>query len=199
VVFVCPGCAAKVVTPKVYALPTVTCGVCATEFPYAAEYRAPDDAQMEMRRVNYGAWLLRLLTWDGLLPAIVILTPEIAKQIMPHRPQAIEFISCIAPIAAFILRLFVAGRHLYSNDCTDQMRDRQFAFLCYAVMALLVIDIYVLLARDLPAGAMFANTFNLILWTGVFTIYFVCIAVATYPGRTEETAEYSPFDSFADR
>ncbi len=144
-------------------------------------------------RVNHGAWLLKLIAWDGLLPAIVILVPLVARQIAAQR--AVEFLAIALPIAAFLLRLFAGRRHIDSNQCSPLFRRVQFIFFYIAIFVLLMIDSLMILAHEMPPGAMFASAVDFLIWAVLFALYLTCMAVAMYPGRTEhlvESREYDP-------
>ena len=51
-------------------------------------------------------WILRLITWDGLLPAFVWLIPYVVGILFPNMPGMIEFFGVAVPIAAFLIRSF---------------------------------------------------------------------------------------------
>ena len=58
-----------------------------------------------MTRINYARWLLRVLTWDTLLPVGISILPRAINLVLPNQPRVIDFASVIAPIVAFFLRL----------------------------------------------------------------------------------------------
>ncbi len=137
------------------------------------------------RRINYGVWLFKLIPWDSLLPAFVILVPAIVKVLIPNRGNTIEFVAVTLPIAAFFFRFVIATRHINSNECSHLVRRIQIAFLCVAILVLLLIDSLFILAQEMPPGALFATTTDVIVWTALIAIYLTCMGVAMYPGRSE--------------
>lgn len=141
------------------------------------------------RRINYGAWLFKLIAWDSLLPAMVILVPAIANILFPNRGNAIEFMAVTLPIAAFFFRFAIAMRHINSNECSRIVRRIQVVFLCVAILVLLLIDSLFILALEMPQGALFATTTDITIWTALIAIYLTCMAVAMYPGYSERTID----------
>ena len=42
---------------------------------------------MPPHQVNYGAWLLKVVAWDGLMPIVVLLIPEIVERLFEVDPK----------------------------------------------------------------------------------------------------------------
>lgn len=153
-----------------------------------------------LRRVHYGQWLAKLVAWDGVLPVLVLLAPTVVELQFPNRRDALEVTAMILPITAFFIRFFVATRHVTSNQCTCLVRCFQFVAMCLAILVLLLIDSLLLLAQEMPKGALFATTNDRIVWGVLATVYLACMAFAMYPGRNNELrpVEWRDFDPSAD-
>jgi hypothetical protein len=109
-----------------------------------------------------------------------------------------EFTAVTVPIIAFFIRFFLAKRHIFTNQCTGLVRSIQLTALCAAILMLLLIDSLIILANEMPQGAMFATNTDLVVWAVLITIYITCMALAMFPGRTEvpTTVEWRDVDPF---
>ncbi len=158
------------------------------------EFHLPDDEAFSptrttiIRRVPYGSWLLSLVAWDGILPVVVLFAPRLVKTLFPNQRQAMEITGALLPVAAFFVRFFVAKRHINSNRCTRLTRWIQLATLCVAILVLLLIDTMLILADDLPNGALFATPDDVTLFVVMVVMYLSCMAFALYPGSREEVS-----------
>jgi hypothetical protein len=126
---------------------------------------------MAAGRVTYGSWLLELVAWDGILPVFVVLVPTVIELLFPNRRGALEVTAITLPIAAFFLRFFVGKRHINSNRCARTVRHFQLVGLCIGILVLLMIDSLVILAHEMPKGALFATDTDLLAWTVLITAF----------------------------
>lgn len=141
---------------------------------------------MNNGRVPFGRWIFRLVAWDGVLPVVVLLAPTVIKVLFPNWRGAIEIAAIALPITAFLIRFYVAKRHITSNECSGLVRCFQFIALCVAILIFLLIDALLILVQDLPNGALVTSETDLIVWAVLITLYLSCMAFVLYPGRTEE-------------
>jgi hypothetical protein len=155
---------------------------------------------MTVRRVNYVTWLLKLVAWDGVLPVAVLLMPTVVETLFPNRRGVMEVAAVTVPILVFFIRFFVAKRHIFSNQCTGLVRGIQLVALCVAILVLLLIDSFIILAHEMPKGAMFATDTDLLVWAVLIAVYVTCMAFAMFPGSTEEltTVEWRDVDPLSD-
>jgi hypothetical protein len=79
--------------------------------------------------VNYRSWLLRILTWDTLLPACVGLVPIGVEFFFPKHRSVMEVVSVTLPIVAFFPRIRAGKRQIQSNRCSDATRSFQTSML----------------------------------------------------------------------
>ncbi|MBX3452110.1 MAG: hypothetical protein KF777_21320 [Planctomycetaceae bacterium] len=144
-----------------------------------------DDAPSSVPGVPYGSWFLRVLTWDGILAASILLLPGIVEFLFPRQRGAMELAAVMWPIVALFVRFFVARRHIDSNACSRLMRRLQLAAVCVAIFVLLLIDSLVILAHEMPRGAMVATPTDIIVWAVLVVIYLAGMTFAMYPGKVD--------------
>jgi hypothetical protein len=138
---------------------------------------------MSGRRVDYPAWILNVVAWDGLLPVLIFVVPKaLNAAVAPHR-ELNEWIAIMLPLGAFFVRIAVGVRHIRLNGCPGFVRSVQFVAIAVGVLALFLIDCLLILAAELPAGAMFATPVDLLCWAMSYAVYLVSMTVAMYPGR----------------
>jgi len=135
--------------------------------------------------VPYGSWFLRVLTWDGILAASILLLPGIVELLFPKQRGAMELAAVFWPIVALFVRFFVARRHINANACSRWMRRLQLATVCVAIFVLLLIDSLVILAHEMPRGAMVATPTDIVIWAVLIVIYLAGMTFAMYPGKVD--------------
>lgn len=140
---------------------------------------------MAVRRVNFGFWLLRVLTWDTLLPACVVLLPTVIEILIPNNRVAIEVTAVALPIIGFFVRLGAGRRQIASNNCGVAFRRFQSCVFCVGIFPLVLADSFLILSHLLPQGALFAHRTDCVLWVILVSIYLASMSVAMYPGATE--------------
>lgn len=146
---------------------------------------------MPAGRVNFGSWLLRLLVWDGALPAAIMCTPAVIKLLLPNNRGAIEITAVLLPIVAFLVRFRVGKRHINSNSCSRRVQILQLFVFCIGIFVLLFVDAIFVLSHIMPKGVFTVGDFRLGAVAGA--TYLTVMAIAMYPGRTEvydESWEY---------
>jgi hypothetical protein len=146
---------------------------------------------MAVRRVNFGSWLLRILTWDGLLPASVVLVPTVIESLLPNNRGAIELAAVAIPIAGFFLRVSAGKRQIASNNCDPACRVLQFCAFFLGILVLTLIDAVVILSHVMPQGAAFADETDCIVWAILVAVYLSSMGIAMYPGRTEADRQWA--------
>ena len=145
-------------------------------------------------------WILRLITWDGLLPAFVCVVPYVVGTIFPNMPGMIEFFGVGVPIAAFLIRFQVGQRYISSNHCGNVMRAFQRGVFCIGILVLVLVDTLMILAHTGPAGVQLVTREDVIVLIGLFAIYFLTMAFSMYPGfenSLDKTIENDPWSNDA--
>lgn len=133
--------------------------------------------------IKYRDWFLRVLCWDGALPAAVFLVPHLAKRLLPDRPGIIELLAIVVPIAALFSRFIAGTRVIRSNHCAESCRQLQFIALGAALVILLLTEAVLMLSHNMPAGALFAAEKDRTVWTIFAAVYLSNMLFAMYPGR----------------
>ena len=149
------------------------------------------DFPCKQARVNIGLWALRVIAWDSLLPAAVILTPFAVEFICPNNRIAFEIVGLVLPLVAFFIRLFVGIHHIKSNSCSDILSFIQFCFFFCGIVVLVLVDTMLILAHQMPNGAMFKTKEDIIIFVVICLVYLITMVIAMYPGRsTPPTDEF---------
>jgi hypothetical protein len=71
-------------------------------------------------------WLLRLLTWDGILPVCILAVPSLIEWLLPNS-NVVGLLYVAIAITAFFARIAVGARHIESNNCARIVQNIQFA------------------------------------------------------------------------
>jgi hypothetical protein len=142
------------------------------------------DEAVVVRHLNYGSWLLRVITWDVILPVCIAFAPMVVDLLLPNHRGAIEVTAVLLPIAAFFLRIRAGERHIASNRCSDGVRRFQFCALCLGILPLILIDCFMILSHLMPRGALLTADSDKFALAIVYALYLSSMAVAMYPGRT---------------
>jgi|GEM_PF-3631047 len=133
-------------------------------------------------RIDFGKWILTVLTWDGVLPAITLTLPVAINWLFPRGNEVIGWVAVAFPIVAFFVRIAVSGSQIVGNYCSPGMQWFQsFAFIL-ALFVMMVIDAIVLT---------FASMKNIVGDSEFFlasaclmSVYLPLMIFAMYPGRT---------------
>lgn len=142
-----------------------------------------------VRKVDYWLWFYRLISWDSLLPVVIVSIPMVLRVLFPNRRGIVEIIGVVLPIIAFFIRYTTGVKHIQSNSCPVWMQRMQYCVFCISIFVLVLFDSFVIL---LNAIQNFSEEDELVL--AVFTvIYFSLMALAMYPGRTQIPAENVAF------
>lgn len=137
--------------------------------------------------MNSLSWIMRLITWDGLLPALVWLSPYVIGAIIPNHEKAIEAAAILIPILALLVRFYIGTQYIFSNHCSRWFRKLQVVLFCVGLMLLLLIDSLMILSSILPkmpAGHP-VHVKEIVLIGGFFATYLILMIIAMYPGRVD--------------
>ncbi|MBN1591556.1 MAG: hypothetical protein JW888_18725 [Pirellulales bacterium] len=145
---------------------------------------------MAAGRIDFRSWLLTLITWDGLLPACVVLVPIVVEMLLRNNRGAIEIVAVVLPMAGFFIRVYVGHRVISSNRCGILVRRCQFGVFFIGLFLLALMECVLVLSRLMPAGALFAAKDDQIVWAVLITLYLTFMIVAMFPGRTVPMPEH---------
>ena len=102
--------------------------------------------------VNFGKWALKVITWDAVLPALVVFFPLCVGFLFPNRRGIVEIIAVVLPIVAFLLRFRAGKRHIDSNQCSGLTKSVQLCVFCLGILPLALVDSVVILTEIMPRG-----------------------------------------------
>ncbi|MDB5388670.1 MAG: hypothetical protein JWM11_4316 [Planctomycetaceae bacterium] len=136
-------------------------------------------------------WLMRLIAWDGLLPAFVWISPVIISTIFPNNRGLIEAAAMFIPIIAFFVR-FRVGRHcISSNRCGSAVRVLQYIVFFMGILLLALIDAVMMLSHLNPQDGPFTHPSDRKIWVLLFIAYLTSMIIAMYPGTSRPDAFWS--------
>lgn len=141
-------------------------------------------------RVDIISWAIRVAAWDGLLPIFVLSVPVLTDSLLPNRPDLSDLVGAGLPIIAFVIRLFVGTRHIWSNGCCHLVRVLQSLLLWVVVFLFVLVDTMLIIAHQFPGAGM--KPADLRDMEIVLSIYLPCMVVAMYPGRTKSNSGLRP-------
>jgi hypothetical protein len=130
-------------------------------------------------------WLWIVFCWDGVLPVIILMSPQVALK-LGAEPDTAEFVAIVTPIAAFFVRVVLGFRRMARNRCGPVLRFFQFAVFLFAAVLLVCIDTLMLLAMEMNNGRLWANRGDMIAMLILMGAYFTAMLFAFYPGRSME-------------
>jgi hypothetical protein len=139
--------------------------------------------------IDYGLWIWRVISWDTLVPASLLLVPIAIAEIFPRAETPLALAAALLPGVAFAFRFFAGRRQIASNRCSAQVRSRQHAALVVGILPLMFVDCSFILAHG-PPGApqplpvMPPEELLWLLLAGCIVFYLTMMSIAMYPGRT---------------
>jgi hypothetical protein len=139
-------------------------------------------------RVDFVSWLVRLATWDGILPRVIVLVPYALQLAVPNRRVAVELAAVTLPIVAFLVRGVAGAQHIAKNNCSPRFRQRQYASLGLGIFMLVFIDCFSMLLHLMPRMAFEEYV---VIYAVTFAIYLPPMAFALYPGQKTDPNTWS--------
>jgi len=124
-------------------------------------------------------WAMRLFGYDGLLPAVVLLVPA-ALTITIRKGFLIEFTAVVLPIIAYLIRGTLGLRNIKANVCSKPFKVLQGMSLFLGLIALLLVDAFLILSWSLPANALSQRDYEITAL--IYGCYLVLMALASFPG-----------------
>lgn len=135
-------------------------------------------------RVDYASWLFRVIAWDALLPAIVVLVPTAIEWLAPNRRGFIELVSVLLPLSAFFIRYRAGKRRITSNNCSRVVQRFQFVVFCIGILPLALLECFLILVTPTK---LLAHGGDRKFFAALFGVYLTAMVIAMYPGRSALT------------
>ena len=126
--------------------------------------------------------MLRVFFWDGVLPLGMAAAP-LAADVLTGDREAVEFVSVLFPVVAFLIRLVVGYRTIVSNDCQPVTRFFQFVLFFVGLITLILFDTIMMLAYVMPQDALFATWLDVLVIVMHYLFYLATMSFAMYPGQ----------------
>lgn len=144
-----------------------------------------------MSRVDYGLWLRRVATWDGVLPACVAAAPCVIRMLVRGQlGVAVAMIAAVTlPAVAFELRLLYGRNRIASNYCSTSVRRLQSYALYIGLFTLALIDFILFYCQAITGGKakIFEGTSDWIGFALCVAIYVTAMVFAMYPGAVGQS------------
>jgi hypothetical protein len=135
--------------------------------------------------IDFRAWLMGVVGWDGILPVSVLATPQLTLAFGAGRSLT-EFLAVTMPLLAFFVRLIAGHRRIVANYCGPVLRCCQFAVFFLAAVLLVCIDTLMLVAMEMNNGRLWANQADFLVWIILLSFYFLAMLFVLFPGRSAE-------------
>lgn len=119
------------------------------------------------------------------MPALVICVPYLVEICIPNIRAIIEILAILLPVSCFLIRYFVGKHHIYTNYCGKSLRHLQFGSFLVGILILAFIDTILVLTHIMPKGAFAIEEWA--ICAILFSVYFLLMVFAMYPGRTDDT------------
>lgn len=136
-------------------------------------------------------WLLRVFTWDGILPFCILAIPYVIHWALPNKRGLIEITAVALPIVAFFTRVIVGNRHIASNNCSHSFRKFQFGVFFLTIIVFIMVDCVMILSHLMPNAPL--NDTDYLIFAILIGLYLLAMAVAMYPGPPKPLPEVLTF------
>lgn len=135
-------------------------------------------------RINYRAWLWRVIAWDGILPLVMFGLPYLLRWLLPN--VNIDAMPLLARLGVMFtsesLRVWFGLSYISSNGCPREFRVRQELALVFGVCLLALFDwlmSIVVLGGDPHMPAEYVG----VTCVGLYVLSSGLLIFALFPGR----------------
>ena len=129
--------------------------------------------------VDIVRWILLLLTWDGVLPVLMALTPWVTRLIWPGDLMARDFAVVLIIILGLFVRVIVGLSHIRGNYCSAFTKRWQKRVLYLMAFFLVFMDMMLSIIDFGPRMAK-GDIIFLLVWV---VVYLSCMAFVLFSGR----------------
>jgi len=139
-------------------------------------------------QIDYVLWIWRVISWDTLVPASLLLVPMAVVEIFPRAETPLALAAALLPGVAFAIRFFAGRRQIATNRCSEQVRRRQYGALVLGILPLMFVDCSFILAHAPPGGPQPLPVMPPLelIWLAMgacIVFYLTMMAIAMYPGK----------------
>ena len=133
------------------------------------------------QQVDYSKWILHLLTWDGLVTAMMLSLPFLVRRFgPPNNDRFLVMVVVAALIVGVLVRFSLGMRYVRSNYCREGVKLLQRAGLLSMISLLVLVE--TLLCVIPPAGL---KGPDFVFFAVLGAAYLGVMAFVLYPGRRE--------------
>ena len=132
-----------------------------------------------LQNVDYSKWFIRLLSWDGVVPLMMLSLPMLVRRFGPPNNDVFLVPAVVGALIFGILFRFSFGmRHIRLNHCSERMKLIQRVGLWTMIAVLVLVETVMCVIP--PARLKQEDVFFLAF---VGAIYLIVMACVLYPGR----------------
>lgn len=131
------------------------------------------------------SWVLRVITWDGALPAFIWAFFHVLTALAPNWDDEIAVFGVLFLIVAFFLRMYAGACFIAANGRSAFVQNVQYLVFCFGLFVLTIIDGLMIAGLTSPKVAQAPGDDDTVIWTVLLSLYLVPMAIAMYPGRAE--------------
>jgi hypothetical protein len=142
---------------------------------------------MSRSRINYSAWMWRVVACDGALPLAVWGVPYVLPLLAPGEERKVSLAIILTAIGALLVRWYLGAPHIRKNHCRPGFQRIQFGCLVGALVVMVNTDALLMTIHDIGGPPRFEEV--ALLLAVPYAIYLTLMAVAMYPGREPIAAE----------
>lgn len=129
--------------------------------------------------IDYSQWLIGLISWDSLVPLLVIGLPRLAHRFGPqNNDRAILLAITFTLTAAVMVRFYFGMRHIHQNHCGTGFKFSQRIALVLAILLLAILECVMAVLAQAPLAL--PDVVFLIVCSA---FYLLVMAFVLYPGR----------------
>lgn len=145
--------------------------------------------------IDYFSWLVRLITWDGIVPIIMLSVPMLVRRFGPQNNDGASLIAVVfALIVGIFLRFSFGMRHIKENYCSTIVKCLQRIVLLVMICVLVVFESFLAVV---PRGPVRPE--DLMFIGGFGAIYLLVMSSVLYPGRRPlNDADYDYLEEWTD-
>ena len=152
---------------------------------------------MHQGRLNWTDWLLRVLTWEGLVPATVFFGSMAIAILSKHDFWLIIGTGILLPSIACVVRFRSGMRTIETNNCHPFTRFWQMKSLIIGVIIMGFMEGLYIIYSTKPGLGLLGGGNDTHIWIGFLLAYLLLLTFATYPGLSSNTL-YDSDDFFED-
>lgn len=143
--------------------------------------------------LDWSGWLLRVLTWDGLVPVAMFVSSMTVARLTQGQGDWYLALTLGLPLSAFLVRFFMGRGAIERNHCSPVTQSFQSIVLVLGLIVIAILDSLLICLSTLPPGNPGGNRDKVVILycvvAMVYLAYLACMCFAMYPGRESLTSD----------